>query len=663
LVCSTCGHKTTEQSKFCPHCGNRIKADVSSAQIQAQKLFMIGDYEGALDQYLMMPAEISQKPEILREMGHGYLHVRDWGKAADFYCQALEGGAEYSDVYFNLGLIFMQRSDLVQAADYFTMALKKAERDFKSGKYYLGLFYPKKEYYQADIHLYRGMTQRTNNQLEDAIEDFQQAIMLNGDLLMAYQTLGDTFLNTHEYLQAVGVYEKLLEKAPGSFDTISARNNLGIAYYHLKKPKQSMEQFNEILRREPGNSNAVYNLALVYSREGIAGNVKDAYREFMSSAESASFIFDLSKPKSTGYPSDTAIITSGMDSFNVPRIIGSSAVMRSVLRRARLAAASSSTVMITGENGTGKELLARIIHQNSPHGTHPFIVVNCAAIPENLLESEFFGHERGSFTGAVARRLGRFELAHKGTIFLDEIAELTTALQVKLLRVIQEKSFERVGGNETIKIDVRIIAATNRNLAQLISENLFREDLFYRLNVLPIHIPPLRDRREDIPYLIEYFLRKHDKQAAITLTSSASQFLIEQEWPGNVRELDNFIQRIVVMATTNVISAEDIMMIDAGARVHDYNPTMESPLSESVNPPVTQDTERIQEPETDRSPIRVGRLISLDELEKHYILHVLEQTTWNISRAAQILGLNRNTLYDKIKKYQLTKPANYTKLY
>ena len=663
MVCAICGHKSTEQSKFCPHCGNRIQSDYSSAQIQAQKLFMIGDYEGALDQYLLMPAEISQKPEILREMGHGYLHARDWGKAADFYRQALEGGAEYSDVYFNLGLISLQRSDLVQSVDYFTMALKKAERDFKTGKYYLGLFYPKKEYFQADIYLYRGMAQRTSHQIDDAIEDFQQAIILNKDLLMAYQILGDTFLNTREYLQAAGVYEKLLEKAPASFDSISARNNLGIAYYHLSKPRQSMEQFNEILRREPGNSNAVYNLALVYSREGIAGNVKDAYREFMSSAESASFIFDLTKPKNSGNPSDTAIITSGMDSFTVPRIIGSSAVMRSVLRRARLAAASSSTVMITGENGTGKELLARIIHQNSTHGTHPFIVVNCAAIPENLLESEFFGHERGAFTGAVARRLGRFELANKGTIFLDEIAELTTALQVKLLRVIQEKSFERVGGNDTIKVDVRIIAATNRNLTQLIAENLFREDLYYRLNVLPIHIPPLRDRREDIPFLIEYFLRKHDKPAAITLTPSAIQFLVEQEWPGNVRELENFIQRIVVMATTNIISAEDIMMIDAGARVYDYNPAMDIPLPGNRVPALPPESELIPDIDPDPSPIQVGRLVSLDELEKHYILHVLEQTTWNISRAAQILGLNRNTLYDKIKKYQLSKPSDSTKTY
>ena len=242
--------------------------------------------------------------------------------------------------------------------------------------------------------------------------------------------------------------------------------------------------------------------------------------------------------------------------------------------------------------------------------------------------------------------MGRFEVAHKGTIFLDEIGDLSLPIQVKLLRVLQQKEFERVGGNETIKVDVRILAATHRNLPKLISENRFREDLYYRLNVIPIFIPPLRERKEDIPYLIEHFLRKHDKQNAITITQSAIESLESRSWPGNVRELENFIERIIVMTGTNEVTAEDLLYMDAGALVEE--PDFDSAAIKSV----------IHTPQSENhDPVQFSKLISIEELEKLYLIHVLDETDWNITRSAHILGLNRDTLYEKIKKYQIKKKS------
>jgi transcriptional regulator with PAS, ATPase and Fis domain len=627
---------------------------------------MIGDYDAALLAYNQLSLEHSPDAAFARERGHAALHTRNWEEAQRIYQLALGLGADYADLYFNLGLICLHRTELNDAVKYLSFALEKAEGDFVSGEYYLGLFYPRIQYFLADARLYRGLALRSSGKMNESLADIQEAIKLNPDLLAAHQTLADSYLSMGNLEEAVREYEYILENAPPTADTLGPRNNLGIALYKLHRSRDAIRQFNEILKKEPGNSNAVYNLALIYAKEGVAGHVQEAFRDFMSSSEGASFIFDLAKPMSgVGQVASLANGEGNVEIQGIPRIIGSSQVMRNVLRKARLAAASDSTVLITGENGTGKELLARIIHHNSPRGHHPFVVVNCAAIPENLIESELFGHEKGSFTGAVARRIGRFELAHQGSLFLDEIGDLTLPLQVKLLRIIQEKTFERVGGNETLSTDVRIIAATNRNLPQMIADGLFREDLFYRLNVIPIVVPPLRERRDDIPFLVEYFLRKYDARGAITLTPSAMEFLGKQDWPGNIRELENFIQRIVVMASSNLITAEDLALLEAGAQV--TSEEEEALPMEAVSPEPGIFPEPEMPPFTPSTiepgagpfcpPANFNQLVSLDELEKFYIAHVLEETGWNISKSSQILGLTRNTLYDKIRKFNLQKPA------
>ncbi|HLC25781.1 MAG TPA: sigma-54 dependent transcriptional regulator [bacterium] len=290
---------------------------------------------------------------------------------------------------------------------------------------------------------------------------------------------------------------------------------------------------------------------------------------------------------------------------------------------------NDATVLIAGESGTGKELIARAIHQKGPRCHSPFVAFNCAAVPDNLLESELFGHERGAFTGALEKRVGKFELADGGTLFLDEIGSMRIDLQAKILRALQEREIERVGGSKTIKVDVRIVAASNADLRDKVMKGQFREDLFYRLNVIPIWIPPLRDRREDIPLLIEHFLNKYNRKfnrQLKGLTPSAHTVLVNYNWPGNVRELENIIERLVAIGETPYIHLDDL------------------PLdSMEITRGVLDDLEKRQ----------LSLAGARTEFETHYILWTLERTHWNQSEAARILGIHRNTLVTKIRELGL----------
>jgi two-component system, NtrC family, response regulator HydG len=311
--------------------------------------------------------------------------------------------------------------------------------------------------------------------------------------------------------------------------------------------------------------------------------------------------------------------------FDFSRIIGSSPAIKKMFKTMALVAPTEVTVLILGESGTGKELVANAVHHNSPRGQRPFIKVNCAALPETLLESELFGHEKGAFTGAVSRRKGRFQLAHLSSIFLDEIAELATTTQAKILRVLQERAFEPVGGNETIQVDTRIIAASNRDLEDEIRAGRFREDLYYRLNVVQINVPPLRQRREDIPALANFFAQHYiakNRRPIRGLTAYALDLLTQYEWPGNVRELENTIERAVILTRGDVIGPEALPeAIQAAGR--------------SAGPPA-------REPGAGRS---------LKEVEKEMILRTLDETDGNRTRAARLLGISRRSLQLKLKEY------------
>ncbi len=323
--------------------------------------------------------------------------------------------------------------------------------------------------------------------------------------------------------------------------------------------------------------------------------------------------------------------------YGFKNIVGQSKAMQEVFRLVEKVADTDSTVLITGESGTGKELIAHAIHYASDRRDKPFIPVNCAAIPEELLESELFGHEKGAFTHAIRTRIGRFELANKGTIFLDEIGEMSPSLQVKLLRVLQERKFERVGGVKTISVDIRVVAATNIDLEEAVKEGRFREDLFYRLNVIPIKMPPLRERRSDIPLLANHFLKQYSKdkgRKVESISQEAMEVLMNYDWPGNVRELENIIERVVILSNGKVIKKEDLPL-----------PIVEKA---GANISVTSPTKVFEFPEEGLS---LSQAVS--ELEKSLILKALERTGGVKNRAAKLLKMNRTTLIEKMKKLGL----------
>ena len=320
--------------------------------------------------------------------------------------------------------------------------------------------------------------------------------------------------------------------------------------------------------------------------------------------------------------------------YKFDNIVGDSEGMQQVFRLVEKIANTDSTVLVYGESGTGKELIARAIHFNSDRRERPLIPVNCGAIPEELLESELFGHEQGAFTGATRTRIGRFELGNGGTIFLDEIGDMSPALQVKILRVLQEHEFERVGGMKTIKVDIRVIAATNKDLDKNVADGKFREDLFYRLNVIPIQLPPLRDRPADTPLLVNHFLQMYNTKNGHNITGvspEAMELLSSYEWPGNVRELENMIERIVILKGDGLIEpgdlSEKILAADSG----------------TLHP-------RVRIPENG-----ISFNTAVTEFERELILQALNRTNWVKNKAAKLLNLNRTTLVEKMKKINLTR--------
>ncbi|MGH7313593.1 MAG: sigma-54-dependent transcriptional regulator [Candidatus Rokuibacteriota bacterium] len=329
----------------------------------------------------------------------------------------------------------------------------------------------------------------------------------------------------------------------------------------------------------------------------------------------------------------SALTPTGVESVGFEGMVGRHPEMIRIYQLITQIAETPATVLITGESGTGKELVARAIHRRSLRRDQPFVALNVAAIPDTLLESELFGHEKGAFTGAHARKLGKFELAHGGTVFLDEIGSLRLDLQTKLLRVLQEREVERVGGLRPVPVDVRVLAATNVNLRQAVRDRAFREDLFYRLNVVPVHVPALRERRDDISLLVEHFVRKIARECRREMrgvSAGALDVLMRYDWPGNVRELENVIHRAVVLARQPVLHLQDIpldvALPETGARL-------------------TEDT---------------GLLLreACEQFERQYVLRVLERVGWNVSRGARLLGVHRNTVLAKLTAWGMKRPGN-----
>ncbi len=316
-------------------------------------------------------------------------------------------------------------------------------------------------------------------------------------------------------------------------------------------------------------------------------------------------------------------------------IIGTSERSLEIFDSIKRVAPTTTTILITGETGTGKELVADAIHYNSPRKNNPLIKINCAAIAETLMESELFGHEKGAFTGATITKPGKIELAHKGTLFLDEVGEIPRDMQVKLLRMIQEQEFERVGGLRTIKVDVRIIAATNRNLLQDVQSGNFREDLYYRLNVFPIVVPPLRDRKDDILPLVDYFTDKFNKklELSVAIDGEVKEMLLRHAWPGNIRELENLMERMMLLAKNNLVTGNELPS--------ELKATLENSLA--------------AQPADDKKPFKDFMRDHVENVEKQMIINCLEESGGNVTKAAKQMGLSRKGLQLKMIKYNLRK--------
>lgn len=320
-------------------------------------------------------------------------------------------------------------------------------------------------------------------------------------------------------------------------------------------------------------------------------------------------------------------------------LIGLSPCMQEVFQSVERILESNVTVSLRGESGTGKEMLARAIHANGPRRNQPFVTVNCAAIPETLLESELFGHEKGAFTGAITTRPGKFEQANNGTIFLDEIGEMSASTQVKLLRILQGRRFERIGGTKSIEVDVRIISATNKNLEEAIKLGHFRDDLYYRINVYPIQLPPLRDRKEDIPMLVAHFIKRFHGQVKHNVegvSSKAMEYLLKYNWPGNVRELENIIKRAILNTGKGLIQPEHLPIVITSYHTNEGNRNGSLDLRTAVS--------------------LTKSIVPLEEIEKEVLAHALKLSDYNMSYAANALGIGRTTLYRKIHKYRISVP-------
>ena len=620
FTCRECGHSLESEFRFCPICGAAHEA-LEKATEEGITAFEEGEYEEALKRFKSVAQKNPFSAFALRDVGHAAFHLQDFNTALEYYEKALRIHSNLLDVHFNTGLIHMNRGHVTDAMFSFMEALHLAH-PITPGSYYLGLFHTQESLtFQCRLNL--GLLYRQRGELEKALEQYQMVVDSNPRNVPALGSLGDCLMALERYDEAIKVYKKALKVLPEGEEKLNVQNDLGIGYFKQGELEKAISEFKAVLKKNPDHVNAIYNLGQVYYHEGLTGRMKQDYEEFVkSSKNAASILFALSK----------SMVSVAAADKNRPAgetiLIGDSAPMRRIQDLLKRAAASDATVLILGENGTGKELAARSIHEQSVRHDKPFVALACSALSESLLESELFGHEKGSFTGAIGQKIGKFEAANQGSVFLDEIGEISLSTQVKLLRVLQEREFERVGGTATVKVDIRVIAATNRDLKKAIQEGRFREDLFYRLNVIVIEMPPLREREGDFPLLIKYFLDRLKANRPTRfegISPEALQVMQRYRWPGNVRELENVIERIVTLNDDVIIKPEHLPEELTGAS--------HSSRGDNV--------------------VLLPQAGVLESVEKDMILRVLKESHFNKKQAASRLGISRPTLYQKIRKYGL----------
>jgi transcriptional regulator with PAS, ATPase and Fis domain len=617
FTCRECGNPLDAEHRFCPVCGAAQEA-VEKATEEGVAAFEEGEYEKALKLFKSVVKKNPFSAFALRDAGHAAFHLQDFTTALDYYEKALKIHPSLLDVHFNIGLIHMKRGHVNDAMFAFMETIQLIH-PLTPGSFYLGLFHTA-ESLTTQCRMNMGTLFKERGELEKAMEQYQFVIDANPRNFVALGSLGECLMALERYDEAIKIYRKALKILPEGEERLNIQNDLGICYFKKGELEKAITEFKAVLKMNPDHVNAIYNLGQVYFHEGLTGRMKEDYEEFVkSSKNAASILFALSKSMVSvaaaqkSRPAEESLL------------VGNSPPMQRIQDLIKRAAASDATVLILGENGTGKELVARSIHQQSARHDRPFVPIACSALSESLLESELFGHEKGSFTGAIGQKIGKFEAADQGTVFLDEIGEISLSTQVKLLRVLQEREFERVGGTGTVKIDIRVIAATNRDLKQAIKEGRFREDLFYRLNVIVVDMPPLREREGDIPLLVKYFLDRLKAKRPTRfegISEEALAIMRQHRWPGNVRELENVIERIVTLNDDVLIKPEYLPEELTGAK-NPSSKTMEKLPANSV----------------------------LESGEKDLIFRVLKESHFNKKQAATRLGISRPTLYQKIRKY------------
>jgi DNA-binding NtrC family response regulator len=620
--CLVCGNAWRGPARFCTVCGAPREELLVETRAGIDS-FEMGEYHDAARWFEKALKKRPKSGLVLRDAGHAAYHLQDHEKALDRYRAALEVLPKLLDVHFNMGLLHMGRGHVNDALPKFEQAIELLH-PIVPGRYYLGLFHTE-ETLRLQCRLNLGSLLRQRGELEKAVGQFRQVLEGQPRNVPALGNMGDCFLAMERYRDAVRTYQRVLKLLPGGPERMNIHNDLGVAYFKMGDLDRAVAQFKAVLKEDPGQENALHNLGQIYLDEGVSDRTRRDFEEFVRSArDPAPLLFALAKSMVTVATARKAPPVGGET-----LLVGESPSMRVVNELIKRAAASDATVIILGENGTGKELVARSIHQLSPRYDRPFVPIACSVLSESLLESELFGHEKGSFTGAVGRKIGKFEAAHPGTVFLDEIGEIPLSTQVKLLRFLQEREFERVGGNETVQVDVRVVAATNRDLKAAVREGRFREDLFYRLNVIAIEMPPLRDRPGDLELLAGHFLRamreKRPQTRFTGISPEALAALRRYRWPGNVRELENAIERAVTLYDEPMLLPEHLP-----DEVLERKSWGEDPGQAAVAPGY-----------------------ALKSAEREVILRVLRESRFNKKRAAQRLGISRPTLYQKMQKYGL----------
>lgn len=621
MTCRECGYSQEEDHRFCPVCG-LPQEPAGKATLEGIEAFEQGEYAKALKLFKAVAKRKPEDPFALRDVGHAAFHLQDHDQALEIYRQALQVQPNLLDTQFNVGLIHLQRGRVHDAMYSFLETLHLIH-PLTPGAYYLGLFHSAPTL-TLQCRLNLGGLFKERGELEKALEQYRLVTVEWPKNILALGSLGDCLLALERYDEAMMVYKRGLKLIPDGVEQLNLRNDLGVAYYRKGEIEKAVGEFKAVLQLDPSHANAAYNLGQLYRQEGQSDRMRRDFEEFVrDSNHGASILYALTKSMVS-----TAVTASKNLVPEDQGMVGSSQALKKAEGLIKRAAAADATVLILGENGTGKEVAARAIHQQSSRHDKAFIPISCSVLSESLLESELFGHEKGSFTGALDRKMGKFEAAQGGTVFLDEIGELNLSTQVKLLRVLQEREFERVGGTESVRVDIRVIAATNRDLKQAIRDGRFREDLFYRLNVIAIEMPPLREREGDVVLLARHFLEKQRQKRHHRfegLSQGVIEILKRYRWPGNVRELENLIERVVTLNDDVMVRPEHLPLEITGGV-----PRMEG-LTLGV-------------PETG----------VLERMERTMIERVLKETQFNKRRAADRLGISRPTLYLKLKRYGLS---------